>query len=262
MYNNTTKRSGFLMSNGRNSGITSGLLLLGLSLAIGMGVATWIASETVERVKLANQTIRVKGYAEQKVTSDQAQWQGSFIARGDNIEEAYSIFNRDQERILAFFEKQGVKAEDINLSPVNTIVQYRRTEQGYETSVIESYRLERNFKISTTDLELIASLARDSATLLQEGIEINSYTPMYFYSKLEDLKISLLGKATRNARERARQLAEGSGSTAGTLRSASQGVFQITPPYSTAVDDYGLYDTSTIEKVVKAVVTMEYSIAN
>jgi len=43
--------------------------------------------------------------------------------------------------------------------------------------------------------------------------------------------------------------------------SATQGVFQITAPNSTEVSDYGSYDTSTIEKTVKAVVSCEFSVS-
>jgi hypothetical protein len=59
---------------------------------------------------------------------------------------------------------------------------------------------------------------------------------------------------------RAEELAKNSGSEVGKLKYASQGVFQITPVNSTDVSDYGIYDTTTIEKSIKAVVTIEYSI--
>lgn len=74
------------------------------------------------------------------------------------------------------------------------------------------------------------------------------------------MKIQLLGEATKNARMRAEGLARNSGSEIGTLKYASQGLFQITPVNPTDVSDYGIYDTTTIEKSVKAVVTIEYSI--
>jgi len=61
-----------------------------------------------------------------------------------------------------------------------------------------------------------------------------------------------------NALERAKQIASSTGSNVGALKSASQGVFQITPVNSTAVSDYGNYDTSSINKTVKAVVTVRY----
>ncbi len=40
----------------------------------------------------------------------------------------------------------------------------------------------------------------------------------------------------------------------------SKGVFQITPVNSTDVSDEGNYDTSTIEKSVKAIVTLEFQV--
>ena len=55
-------------------------------------------------------------------------------------------------------------------------------------------------------------------------------------------------------------LAENSSGRVGSLSSASQGVFQITPVDSTEVTDYGSYDTTTIKKNVKAVVTLEFRI--
>jgi len=40
--------------------------------------------------------------------------------------------------------------------------------------------------------------------------------------------------------------------------SASQGIFQITQPNSTETSSWGMYDTDSIEKKVRAVVTMRY----
>ena len=55
-------------------------------------------------------------------------------------------------------------------------------------------------------------------------------------------------------------LASNSGSSVGGLRNAKQGVFQITPLFSTEVSDSGTSDTSTIDKMVKAVVTVQFAI--
>ena len=70
----------------------------------------------------------------------------------------------------------------------------------------------------------------------------------------------MLERATANARERVEKLLSASHAHVGELRSASQGVFQITPAYSTDVSDYGINDTTTIDKSIKAVVTIEYAI--
>ena len=79
--------------------------------------------------------------------------------------------------------------------------------------------------------------------------------------KIEELKINMQGEAAKDARLRAEELvSKSSGSKIGPLRSAQQGVFQITPAFSTSTSDYGEFDTSSIAKRIKAVVTMEYAI--
>jgi hypothetical protein len=66
--------------------------------------------------------------------------------------------------------------------------------------------------------------------------------------------------ATADGYKRAQQMARNSGAKVGTLRAARQGVFQTTEPDSTETSGYGVYDTSTIRKSVKAVMPLEYAI--
>lgn len=53
-------------------------------------------------------------------------------------------------------------------------------------------------------------------------------------------------------------LAKSAGNRVVGVISASQGIFQITQPNSTQTSSWGMYDTSSIEKKVRAVVTMEF----
>ena len=47
----------------------------------------------------------------------------------------------------------------------------------------------------------------------------------------------------------------------GKLRSVDVGVFQVTSPNSTEVTDYGVYDTSTVDKDVTAVVNVSFALS-
>jgi uncharacterized protein len=89
---------------------------------------------------------------------------------------------------------------------------------------------------------------------------LDSQPPQYLFTKLDDLKVDMIGEATKNAVERGRKIAQSTGRDVGVLRSAQVGVFQITPKNSTEVSDYGLYDTTAIEKKVTAVVNANFSI--
>ena len=248
-----------MAENGKRS-TNAGLVVLGIALAAGMVLSAWLVSGTVKSVKLANQTIMVKGFAQKDVRSDIAVWTGRFIARDTELVRAYSRLESDLEKVKNFISRSGIPKEEVDVSAVTTMIQYRRTPQGYDTNEIEQYVLEQTVTVRSKEVDLVASLSRESTTLIREGVEFFSFSPEYYYSGIEDMKIHLLGEATLNARQRAEQLAVNSGGKVGPLRAASQGVFQITPLYSTDVEDWGRYDTTTIEKAVKAVVTIQYSI--
>lgn len=237
-----------------------GLTLLGICLAIGIIISSLLIAKTVEKVKIQNQRIQVKGFAEKIITSDLVVWQGRITTRSTELVTAYSKLQKDLQKVLAYLEQKGINKDKVDVSSVTTTVQYQLTSEGITTNVIDGYVLDQNISITSPNVTQLSQIANESTSLIEEGIEFASYAPQYFYTKLDDLKIQLLGEATKNAKMRAEQIASNSGSNVGELRYASQGVFQITPVNSTDVSDYGMYDTSTIEKSIKAVVTIEYSI--
>ena len=70
----------------------------------------------------------------------------------------------------------------------------------------------------------------------------------------------MLGEAAKDAKDRAAKVAASTGSSIGSVRSARMGVLQITAADSTEVSDYGVYDTSTIEKDMTAVVNISFAV--
>jgi hypothetical protein len=63
----------------------------------------------------------------------------------------------------------------------------------------------------------------------------------------------------KDARERAKTLAEGSGTTLGPLRAARQGVFSVRAADATGISESASEDASSIGKKVTAVVTVDYA---
>ena len=162
--------------------------------------------------------------------------------------------------MAALLREYGIDDAEIGFATVGVQTEYKKTDKGISTGEIEQHILTASFAVTSTNVERIARLAIDAAGLIEKGVELNSESPEYYVSDLNQCKLELLGEATRNARERAEQLAKNTGSAVGPLRSASQGVFQITPVNSTETSDYGTYDTRTVEKVVRAVVTVEFAV--
>lgn len=240
---------------------TIGLLLLGLALAVGLVVAAGLVARSMERIKLAGDKITVKGYAEERVVSDAGTWRATVTERASDLQSGYRALEADTARVKALLESVAGTSAAVTISPVATRPQYEIGPGGAQTGRVTGYELDRSFELSSTDVALIARVAAQASTLISEGVNVNSWPPQYFYSDLNAVKVRLIGAATRDAQQRAEQFAAGGGVTVGPLRSASQGVFQITRPNSTETADYGSYDTATVDKVVKAVVTVEYSVA-
>jgi hypothetical protein len=246
----------------RQSGSTNlGFLLLGLALAAGLVIAASLVARSMERIKLAGDRILVKGYAEERVLSDSGTWRGTVSVRGPDMQDAYRRLESDTARVLAALQGMAGAGTPVKVSSVSARTIYEMGPGGVQTGRISAYELERGFEISSADVALIGRIAGDVSALISEGVQINSWPPQYFYTDLNEVKVRLIGAATQDSLLRARQFAANSGVTVGPLRSATQGVFQITRPDSTETADYGSYDTSTVEKMVKAVVTVEYSVA-
>jgi len=237
-----------------------GLTLLGVSIAAGLVVSALIVGGTFERIKRAGDRITVKGYAEERITSDAGVWRGNLTLRAPALQDAYAKLDRDGTRVVEFLRERIAGEAEIKTGPVGMVTQYEYNEQGVVTGRVSGYQLDRAYEISSPDVELIARIAREASMLISEGIELASWPAQYFYSNLNDVKVRLIGAATQDARGRAEQFASNSGIAVGPLKSAMQGVFQITQVNSTETADYGSYDTSTIAKTVKAVVTVEYAV--
>jgi uncharacterized protein len=114
--------------------------------------------------------------------------------------------------------------------------------------------------VVSDSLSLIEDLALKPDTFAAQGIIIEFSTLQYFYSKVDELKISLLGEAARDARRRAQEIAAGSGIKVGRILDASAGVFQITEPYSTDVAAGGIYNTSSRNKDIRVTTHVTFAL--
>jgi hypothetical protein len=240
---------------------TVGLLSLGVALAAGLIVASVVVSRSLERIKLAGDKITVKGYAEERVVSDAGTWRGTVTVRAADPQAGYRGIEEDTTRVLQMLKAAAGEGGAVSAGPVAMRTVYETGPGGVQTGRVTGYELERSFELSSSDVALVGRIAGDASALISQGVNMNSWAPQYFFNDLNAVKVRLIGAATKDAQLRAEQFASNSGVTVGPLRSASQGVFQITRPNSTDTADYGSYDTTTVEKVVKAVVTVEYSVA-
>ncbi len=238
------------------------LILFGATMPVAVVLSTHLARRSLERIKLRDQTVTVKGYAEKPIVSDRGVWSATLTVRRPQLKEAYAELEAHRARLLGFLAQQGFPAESVELYPVGIGQVWTRDAKGNVTNTLEAYRVTQSVGVASPEVGRIAKVAREVSALIGEGLELDCDQPEYLYTRLDELKLQMLGEATRNARERAEKLVSAGSSSLGPLRGASQGVFQITRPFSTEVSDGGMNDTHGLHKVVKAVVTVEYAIAD
>ena len=229
--------------------------------ALSLIICAWLIASPLRLIANRESSISVKGYASELVTADLGVWSARFEVQATDLATAYQQLDDAKQKIITFFGDKHIDAKDLVFRPVETIVNHRYSPQGMMTDEISSYTLAEQVSYQNNDVERIKELAQHAALLLKQGVNLTIFAPQYFYQQLDSLKIDLLGKAMEDALNRARQLATHAESKVGELRGAKQGVFQITAENSTDVSDYGTYDTSSIRKMVKSVVTATFAIS-
>lgn len=208
------------------------------------------------------ETIVVTGLAEKDFVSDEVVWKGSFTRTASDLKTAYAELKEDEKEIRAYVKSKGIPDGNIVFSSVDVQKNFRQStdENGRSTgSVFTGYTLNGSVTVDSKDIQLVENISREVTELLQKGIEFNSGRPAYYYSKLNELKIDLLAKASEDAKLRAETIAKSSGIRLGKLKKATMGVFQITGKNNN--EDYsfgGSFNTSSRQKTASITLRVEY----
>ncbi len=208
--------------------------------------------------------ISVTGSADTNFVSDLAVWTGSFARVSFNMQEAYNALKNDELIVTTYLKNQSVSDKEIRISAISTdkLFDYRYDQNGNQAgSEFRGYKLSETITVESADLAKVDKISRDITQLIQQGVELTSSAPDYYYTKLGDLKIGLLAKASADGQKRAETIAKNAKSALGNLHKASMGVFQITGQNMN--EDYsfgGVFNTSSINKTATVTVKMEFDV--
>ena len=202
--------------------------------------------------------ITTTGSAKKAVTSDKVKWTANITrpVKISTIKDGYAKIDADLKEVKNFLTTSGIPTEAINISPVLMNEVYDNNA-GQE----KNYNLVQTITIQSEDVAKISDLAKNTSSLvINKGIIFSSTALEYYYSKLPEARVELLASAVADSKARADQLAKAGGKKIGTLKSASSGVVQVMAPNSVEVSDYGVYDTSSIDKEIMVTVKSSFEI--
>ena len=235
-------------------------VIFGLSIVLA---SIFLGNAYVNRNK-QNGKIQVTGLGEKDFSSDLIVWEGSFGVENKELKMGYAKLEGDKEMIKRYLLSKGVKEENLVFTAVKTRTQSKRNysvDGKYIGDEFTGYELKQSILIESLEVDKIEKISREITELLNKGVNFYSRSPRYYYTKLADLKIEMISKATEDARLRAEKIAEFSGGKLGKIVSAKMGVFQITGQNSN--EDYswgGTFNTSSKEKTASITMKLVYDI--
>jgi hypothetical protein len=232
--------------------------------ALGLILAFWVLGNAYKYRFKSVENISVTGLAERDFTSDQITWTGNYHRVSMDLRAAYASLKEDEGKIRDYLTSRGVDEKELLFSAISIEKMFntRYDEQGRTLgSDFTGYNLSQTLTVNSRNIERVEKLSREVTELIEQGIEFNSSAPSYYYSKLSELKIDLLAKASADAKLRAETIAKNAGNGLGAVRSASMGVFQITGKNSNEDYNYGgAFNTSSKEKTASITIRMEFAV--
>jgi hypothetical protein len=233
-----------------------------VAVTVGLVAVGWFTYSGIRVAKRGSDIITVTGSARRTVRSDYATWSGSYYANEMTIQRGYEVLTRDAQSVRDFLHSRHVPDSLIKFSGISTREMFDRREniKGEIKEEFIGYQLTQRFDVHGTEMDSMDVIARDITDLAMQGLLVKSESPQFYFTKLAEMRVEMLGEATMDARLRAERIARSGGGKIGAIRNARMGVFQITAPNSREVRDYGIYDTSTIDKDITAVVTVSFAV--
>lgn len=239
-----------------------GSFLLGITLAFGFIVGSDRIGKAIAYRRPAPE-LSVRGVATQPAKADVATMSYSLSWRGENYAAGRAQLEQRRDALVAKLRAAGVPAADIQVR-AQDFTRYLPAPAGtkpenlgkFARGAVPDFAIEQEVAVRTGQVDTVAKLALEPVEFVDDVI-VSRSQPAYRINQLDEAKRDLLEAATKDARRRAEVLVAGSGSKVGSLIEASQGMFEVTSPDNPGAD----YDTTSINKVIRVVVTLRFEIA-
>lgn len=223
-------------------------------ISISILLAGYFIGNMHKTGKRYDRYVQVKGLSEREVIADLAVWPINIMLTGNDLRLLQKAIEKQTNDVYDFFINQGFDNEELTRGLTNI--------EDAEANIYSSNRERREFRylakseftVRTTDINKLKKALDGSLNLMSKGILLsskNSWRPIeYIFTRLNDLKPSMIEEATKNARKVAEKFARDSESEVGKIRIARQGLFSINDR-----------DQNTPEiKIVRVVSTIDFQL--
>src|SRR5258705_6183301 len=189
----------------RSSGLFSAIVL-----ALGAIIASAVLGGQFRSIGSGRQTISVKGLAEKQVRADQAEWTVSVSVKGATFPETLGRMRKEMLELRKSLEAQGLSGTALveTSESIAPNMEQEETPSGHWRTVQKGFNGSHGFVVTVNDLDLVAKARKAAVQFKADGHSIEYADPQYLVSSLEQVKMSLIGAAPRDARARAEEFAK------------------------------------------------------
>ncbi len=241
--------------------IIKALLVVVVSIAAVAGC--WQIGHGLRNFRQGENKIKVTGMAEKQITSDLIVWNITVSGKAYSKNDAYAEFNRSNRLVRQYLSGSNIPDSAISSNSVSIEAQTKSVYDSQTERYVElndGYLVSQQITVTSRNLPIVERAYQKISALYSRDVNFSSDDPLYYYTKLDDLKMQLLHAASIDAYKRAETIAEGCNASVGSLQSSTMGVFQIVGLNSS--EDYswgGTFNTSDKEKKASITIRAVYS---
>ena len=212
----------------------------------------------------AQDTVVETGLGETEFASDLIVWSGAITAEAANAAAGYAQIETSKRKVQEYLAAKGIPAEAVVFDFVNVNKQFAPVYNAggsWAGQRFTGYELRQRFTVESEEVDKVEAVSREMSSLIAQGVSIEAYQPDYYYTRLDDVELSLIERASADARTRAEKIAVNAGAKIGKVRSARMGVFQITGANTNEeFSAGGSFNTSSRQKKARITMRIEYRI--
>jgi len=232
---------------------TTPAVAVALLIAAGLALLGYFVGDGVRNIRSTDRSVSVRGLAEREVTADTAQLSIRIERAGPAPAAIFPALLARQNDVMSFLQQQGIKDEEIETGQWSTS---RTDAQELKADPsLPRYTVSGAIGVSTHNISAMDSAyGKINELRIKTGGAVTEVSITYKFTGIGKLRSEMIAAATQDARNAAAQFANDSGSRVGSIRNASQGVFQILAPGAERDDP------ESIRKIVRVVTTVDYEL--
>lgn len=233
-------------------------LVSAVVLALGVALGGVFIGYGFVRGRAADRYVEVKGLAEREVTADLALWPLRYVSTGEDLAATQAQITRNTRQVYAFLARNGIDTTSVQLQALEVSDAFANRFPGERGG--PRYVIQQTVMVRSDKPQVVLAASQKVSELVGAGVVLSSSGeygiggPSFLFTRLNQLKPSMVREATGNARASAEQFAADSRTSLGGIRQANQGVFVILPRDQTP----GVNEGAQIQKIVRVVATVQY----